>query len=155
MIKARNLETNGGFFERSLPHRKPSGMAHSFASRRTPSTKSTSMISGLENKSNEKFLTRSHCQAWSAAPAYFLPFEILGIQSTSVGVRSVAVHPQPCGLTWARGSVPLPAKGRVDVSWSCANQHLSIRIVAPSDVQINVKIPEGYTRETDVQRISL
>ena len=62
-------------------------------------------------------LSRSHCHAWSAAPAAFLPERVLGIRPLAPGWTKVLVAPEPCGLEWAEGSVPLPGAGRIDVSW--------------------------------------
>ncbi|WP_445482725.1 alpha-L-rhamnosidase-related protein, partial [Rahnella variigena] len=57
-----------------------------------------------ENRADPDMLTRSHCHAWSAAPGYFLGESILGVKRLDDGWQSVEIAPQPCGLTWARGS---------------------------------------------------
>jgi alpha-L-rhamnosidase len=60
--------------------------------------------------------TRSHCHAWSAAPAYFLSTYVLGVRpkggtrdaGRGTGVREYFIAPKPCDLKWARGKFPVP-----------------------------------------------
>ncbi|GBF75825.1 hypothetical protein PA598K_04257 [Paenibacillus sp. 598K] len=106
-----------------------------------------------ENRANPDMLTRSHCHAWSAAPAYFLGTQVLGVQRTAPGWQSALVAPQPCGLAWARGSVPLPGRGRIEVDWKLtgeAGDELRIKVKHPKDVRIEVKLPEGYTGDIEM-----
>ncbi|MEF2244736.1 family 78 glycoside hydrolase catalytic domain [Paenibacillus sp. IITD108] len=100
-----------------------------------------------ENRANPDMLSRSHCHAWSSAPAYFLSRELLGIKSLSPGWTSVEVRPVPCGLKWARGGVPHPGGGRIDVSWQVEEEQkkIQIRVVHPEHAQVTVVVPEGYT----------
>ncbi|MGC8842853.1 MAG: family 78 glycoside hydrolase catalytic domain, partial [bacterium] len=63
-----------------------------------------------------KKLTRSHCHAWSAAPAFFLPVYILGVKPVEPGFSKVLIEPNLCDLTWARGTVPTPM-GVIEVSY--------------------------------------
>lgn len=87
-------------------------------------------------------LSRSHCHAWSAAPARFLPHRILGIQPLDPGWTRVAVNPEPCGLEWAEGRVPLPREGWLDVSWRIDQSgELHLDVNAPDDVEIVRGIP--------------
>ena len=104
-----------------------------------------------ENRANPNMLTRSHCHAWSAAPAYFLGTQVLGVRRTAPGWQAVEVAPQPCGLSWARGSVPLPERGRIDVDWQLdeAADTIRIRVKHPADIQVTVKIPEGFSGEVE------
>lgn len=105
-----------------------------------------------ENRTNPNFLTRSHCHAWSAAPAYFLGAYILGVRPQAPGWEKVLVEPNPCGLRWARGSAPLPEAGRVDVSWRADEERrqMEIEVRVPQGQQIEVKLPEGYTGTTKI-----
>lgn len=80
-------------------------------------------------------LTRSHCHAWSAAPGYFLPACIIGITSLAPGFKKVLINPEPCGLKWARGSVPIPA-GRIDTSWEVIDGSLNVTVRCPKSVDI-------------------
>jgi hypothetical protein len=96
---------------------------------------------------NQK-LTRSHCHAWSAAPAAFFPERLLGIRSLAPGWTRVLVAPEPCGLTWADGSVPLPGEGRIDVSWRVLDDgRFRLDVRAPEGIEIDARLPEGTTGE--------
>ncbi len=100
---------------------------------------------------NPKVLTRSHCHAWSAGPAYFLSAYVLGIQGLTPGWTKVLVSPKPCGLEWARGSAPMPHEGRIDVSWRVSDTNkLHLRIEAPMGVEIVTEAPEGYELEVEL-----
>jgi len=99
-----------------------------------------------ENRANPNMLSRSHCHAWSAAPAYFLPREVLGVKSAAPGWSSVDITPQPYDLKWARGSVPHPDGGTIDIDWELdqAGTSLHIRIAYPAHIKVNIVVPEGY-----------
>lgn len=64
--------------------------------------------------------TRSHCHAWSAAPAYFLSTYVLGVRPKGVArdtrhgtrVMEYFIAPKPCDLKWARGKFPVPSGTR-------------------------------------------
>ncbi|MBM7568207.1 family 78 glycoside hydrolase catalytic domain [Paenibacillus sacheonensis] len=101
---------------------------------------------------NENMLTRSHCHAWSAGPAFFLGSEVLGIRGVTPGWTKVGITPQPSGLTWARGSVPLPGSGRIDVSWQLdeASKIMKLRVAAPASVELDIAGPEGYELAAEV-----
>ncbi|MCL6457413.1 MAG: glycoside hydrolase family 78 protein [Gorillibacterium sp.] len=96
-----------------------------------------------ENRANPKQLTRSHCHAWSASPGYFLGASILGIKRLDPGWSSVEIAPQPCDLQWAKGAVPLPQGGQIEVSWSMHKSVMTLRVEAPEDVDISIRWPEG------------
>jgi hypothetical protein len=104
------------------------------------------MFPNSTNRQNDKFLTRSHCHAWSAAPAYFLGAYVLGVRRVDIGWRKAIIAPQPCGLNWCRGAVPLPHAGRIEVSWrldeDASTFHL--QVWAPKDVELDIRIPDGY-----------
>ncbi|OCT14010.1 alpha-L-rhamnosidase [Paenibacillus pectinilyticus] len=107
----------------------------------------------LENRANPDMLTRSHCHAWSSAPAYFLGREVLGVRSLAPGWTEIEVAPVPSGLTWAKGSVPHPAGGRIDVDWTVneSSQTMELHISYPKGIVVHANIPAGYTgiiRET-------
>jgi hypothetical protein len=108
-----------------------------------------------ENRANPNMLTRSHCHAWSAAPAYFLGSEVLGVRRMAPGWKKVTIAPNPCGLTWAKGTVPLPEQGRIDASWQAdeANKIITIKVKHPKHVEVTVVIPEGYQGEVVVAEI--
>ncbi len=75
--------------------------------------------------------TPSWDHGWSSGAAPALTNELLGVTPTSPGYRTFSVHPQPGGLSWARGSVPTP-RGNITVSWQYgANGNLDISVSAP------------------------
>lgn len=102
-----------------------------------------------ENRANPKQLTRSHCHAWSAAPGYFLGASVLGINRTGAGWSAVEIAPQPSGLTWASGSVPLPQGGGIAVSWRLTGNRMKLRVEHPADVDTTVVWPEGVDGEAE------
>ncbi|HVO42917.1 MAG TPA: family 78 glycoside hydrolase catalytic domain, partial [Aggregatilineales bacterium] len=77
--------------------------------------------------------SRSLCHGWSAAPAYFLSTQVLGVQPTAAGYRRIRIAPQPFNLRWASGSVPTPL-GLVTVDW---------RINESGRMEIAYSAPEG------------
>ncbi|WJH37520.1 trehalase family glycosidase [Paenibacillus sp. CC-CFT747] len=106
-------------------------------------------------RTDEHNLTRSHCHAWSAAPGYFLGAVVLGVRSAAPGWRKVIVEPNPCGLTWARGSVPLPEEGRVDVFWKAgADGKLHLQVWVPENVEVEARLPDGVEGTIEVHRQS-
>jgi alpha-L-rhamnosidase len=102
-----------------------------------------------ENRANPNQLTRSHCHAWSAAPGYFLGGSILGVKRLDSGWRSVEIAPQPSDLTWANGVVPLPQGGHIGVGWRLEGNRMKLRIEAPEDVRISIRLPEGIEGQVE------
>jgi len=96
-----------------------------------------------ENRANPDQLTRSHCHAWSAGPAYFLGRSVLGVKRDDLGWKRVRIEPTPSGLTWARGAVPLPNGGTVEVQWRIEGNAMTLRASAPENVALDVRLPEG------------
>ncbi|WP_227793461.1 family 78 glycoside hydrolase catalytic domain [Paenibacillus guangzhouensis] len=111
----------------------------------------------LEHQGNPHLLTRSHCHAWSSAPAYFLGREVLGVRSLAPGWSEVEIAPMPCGLSWAQGSVPHPAGGRIDVSWSMDESAKTMELVVayPENVRIHAKLPAGYSGKIRESKFAL
>lgn len=101
-----------------------------------------------ENRANPKDLTRSHCHAWSAAPGYFLGAVVLGVRPAADGWTAVRIAPQPGDLQWAKGAVPLPQDGRIDVKWEIRKESgdsvFQLEVVAPKEVAVEMEVPEGY-----------
>ncbi|MBP1966835.1 family 78 glycoside hydrolase catalytic domain [Paenibacillus aceris] len=98
-----------------------------------------------ENKADPLLLTRSHCHAWSAGPAYFLGRSVLGVKRDAFGWKKVRIEPVPCGLRWARGAVPLPDGGAIEVEWQLEENEMLLRVSAPEDVELDIRLPEGIT----------
>jgi alpha-L-rhamnosidase len=53
------------------------------------------------------------------------------------------------GLTWAKGTVPLPQGGRVDISWTIreADQVMELTIGVPEGHEVDVIAPTVYKLE--------
>ncbi|GIP39298.1 hypothetical protein J31TS4_25780 [Paenibacillus sp. J31TS4] len=99
-------------------------------------------------------LTRSHCHAWSAAPGYFLGASVLGVQAAEPGWTRVTIEPQPADLLWAKGSVPLPGEGRIDVAWRVLRAgHLAIQVTVPGGIEADVRLPARYTGTIEVRKL--
>ncbi|MCM3629037.1 glycoside hydrolase family 78 protein [Paenibacillus glycanilyticus] len=103
-----------------------------------------------ENRANADLLTRSHCHAWSAGPAYFLGRNVLGVKRLDHGWNKVSIEPVPCDLKWARGAVPLPNGGVIEVNWSISGDEMSLQISAPEDVELDVRLPAGLTGQVSI-----
>jgi hypothetical protein len=96
-------------------------------------------------RANPRFLTRSHCHAWSAGPVYFLSAYVLGVRPLTPGWTEIEVEPHAADLDWARGSVPLPDGQIIDVSWTIDDQQkMELIIRAPQSVKVNGKLPAGF-----------
>jgi alpha-L-rhamnosidase len=96
-------------------------------------------------RANPRFLTRSHCHAWSAGPVYFLGRYVLGVRSSAPGWTEIEVEPWVGDLTWARGSVALPGNEKIDVSWTVDDHgKMELSVQAPPHVKVNTRIPDGY-----------
>lgn len=76
------------------------------------------------------WFTRSHCHAWSAAPAYALPACILGIQILEPGFQRFALAPNLCGLEWAYGAFPTP-KGAITYALERAEGKTRLLLTVP------------------------
>ncbi|OXM16565.1 family 78 glycoside hydrolase catalytic domain [Paenibacillus herberti] len=108
-----------------------------------------------ENRASSDMLTRSHCHAWSAAPGYFLGREILGVRPLDTGWRKVEIAPEPAGLRWASGAVPLPEQGEIKVAWSMNGDNMKLTVTAPEGIELDFKWPEGVKGSLEVKRVFL
>lgn len=98
-----------------------------------------------ENRANPDQLTRSHCHAWSAGPAYFLGRSVLGVKRAAPSWAKVLIEPAPCGLIWARGVVPLPDAGSIEVEWRIEGKQMSLRVSAPENIELDIRLPKDMT----------
>ncbi|MBA3872897.1 MAG: family 78 glycoside hydrolase catalytic domain [Anaerolineae bacterium] len=86
--------------------------------------------------------SRSLCHGWSAAPAYFLTTQVLGVKPAEPGYSRIRIAPQPFNLTWAEGVVPTP-RGPVTVSWKLNESgQLDVQYDAPQGCEVEVVLPE-------------
>lgn len=82
--------------------------------------------------------SRSLCHGWSAAPAYFLSTQVLGVTPAAPGYARIRIAPKPWNLRWARGVVPTP-RGPVSVAWSRDNAgKLAVEYHAPEGCEVEV-----------------
>lgn len=107
-----------------------------------------------ENRANPAMLSRSHCHAWSAAPGYFLGANVLGVRSAAPGWAKVIVAPEPCDLRYARGTVPLPEGGTIDVDWEVDGAGvMKLQVWAPRGLDLDIRLPEGF--EGSIERFEV
>ncbi|MFC5407521.1 family 78 glycoside hydrolase catalytic domain [Cohnella soli] len=99
------------------------------------------MDSDLTTWPEEPWLARSYCHAWSCSPGYEFLSGILGVKPAAAGFEEVLIAPQPCGLNWAKGSVPTP-KGRIDVAWEIVRNTVQVEVQAPEGLNYTIKLPE-------------
>ena len=92
---------------------------------------------------------RSHCHGWSVGPTIWLPQHVLGITPGEPGFGTVNFAPKLCGLTWAKGIVPIP-QGEVQVSWLQKNQQLTLDITVPTGVLLRPILPCSPTDEISI-----
>jgi alpha-L-rhamnosidase len=86
--------------------------------------------------------SRSLCHGWSAAPAYFLTTQVLGVKPAAPGYAKIRIAPQPFNLRWAEGIVPTP-RGPVTVSWRVNDAgKLDLQYDAPPGCDVEVVLPE-------------
>jgi alpha-L-rhamnosidase len=86
--------------------------------------------------------SRSLCHGWSAAPAYFLSTQVLGVKPAAPGYARIRITPQPFNLRWASGVVPTP-RGAVTVSWQVNESGvLDLQYDAPEGCEIEVVLPQ-------------
>ena len=79
---------------------------------------------------------------------------MLGVQGETAGWGKVSIKPDPLDLTWARGSVPLPHEGRIDVAWKLdAEGRMDLQVWLPDSVQADVQLPDGIQGEIQIYRI--
>ncbi|MFD2117148.1 family 78 glycoside hydrolase catalytic domain [Paenibacillus yanchengensis] len=105
----------------------------------------------LDVREHEQLLTRSHCHAWSAGPAYFLSAYLLGVTSDDPGWNQITIEPHIVDLDWARGTVPLPGDGRVDIEWHVdhTSRLFSLRVIIPAHIKATIITPDGYELQLD------
>ena len=96
--------------------------------------------------------TRSDCHAWSAGPLVEFCREILGVQPAEPGYAAIRIAPQPAGLRFARGRVPLtrlhaglPARF-VNVDWRIEGGRFLLQADSPPGVPCHVTLPGAAPR---------
>ncbi len=82
----------------------------------------------------EPWLARSFCHAWSCAPLYEFPAEVLGVKPLAPGFRKVIIEPELWDLPWAKGKVPTPF-GESSVSVSRGSKTAEIEVLVPEGIE--------------------
>jgi hypothetical protein len=82
----------------------------------------------------------SLCHGWSSGPTAWLMEQVLGIQPIAAGFAKVAIRPDLCGMTWARGAEPCP-HGLVRVDYQYDASGFKARIEIPEGVMAEVSMP--------------
>ncbi|MGC4106322.1 MAG: family 78 glycoside hydrolase catalytic domain [Thermomicrobiales bacterium] len=104
--------------------------------------------------SGKGLLSRSHCHAWSAAPAAFFPARLLGIRPLAPGWAKVLIAPEPCGLTWAEGSAPHPDAGSIDVRWDLdADGAMTLHVSVPKGVEVETRFTENQKATISITEV--
>jgi len=89
--------------------------------------------------------TRSHCHGWSAAPTYFLPAHVLGVQPSQPGYRQVRIAPRPGELAWARGVAPVLGsagpRGEIRCRWENDRRAFHLAADLPAGTPARIELP--------------
>lgn len=81
--------------------------------------------------------TRSHCHAWSAAPAFALPSYVLGVRPLEPGFARFEVRPFLGDLEWAKGVVPT-VRGEVKIMLKRDKDKVHLTLTVPQGTQAAV-----------------
>lgn len=85
-------------------------------------------------------LTRSHCHAWSASPAYVMGHNVLGIIPVEPGFKKVRLCSFLGDLAWAKGAVPVP-NGRIVVDVQKNGDRLKVKLKSPKGIVFEAGYP--------------
>lgn len=94
-------------------------------------------------------LTRSHCHAWSAGPAYFFGAYILGVRPLEPGFEKVLIEPNLGDLKWANGVVPTP-KGSIYIDLKVGSEGLIVNIKKPKGIECITSVNKGIRPEITI-----
>ncbi|MCE5321842.1 glycoside hydrolase family 78 protein [bacterium] len=81
---------------------------------------------------------RSHCHAWSAAPAFALPSYVLGVRPLEPGFEKFEVRPFLGDLEWAKGIVPTP-NGEIGIDLKRDGGKINLKLSVPDGTTAIVK----------------
>jgi hypothetical protein len=76
---------------------------------------------------------------WCSTPLVQMSSRILGVTPSEPGFTRIAIRPELCDLTWAKGRVPTPT-GNVAVDWALSDDavHMSVEVPAGSIADLTV-----------------
>jgi len=75
--------------------------------------------------------------AWGSAPMIQMSANILGVKPLAPGFEKFEVHPQPCGLEWAKGVVPTP-HGDIAVVWTRTKGAFHLDVTIPTGCEADI-----------------
>ena len=93
------------------------------------------------NWAEDEICPDSLCHAWSGAPTYFLPAEILGVKPSMPNSSVAVIQPRLGDLDWAKGQIKTHS-GEVNVEWHSE----------PGLFRIDINAPEGFIVAIPVKR---
>jgi len=95
--------------------------------------------------------TLSH--AWAGGPTYYFTTEILGVQlgyPQPIDYEKLVISPQATeNITWAKGNVPHPKAGLVEVDWQVKGNKLFLNYTTENSINCEV-IPKGRLGELEL-----
>ena len=77
---------------------------------------------------------------WCSTPLVQMSSRILGVTPAAPGFKTIAIRPELCDLTWARGRVPTP-HGDVAVSWTVDAGKFTLEVDVPPGSEADVTLP--------------
>lgn len=83
--------------------------------------------------------TLSH--GWISPPLINLSQRVLGITPAEPGYVKADIRPQLCGLSWAKGAVPLPKGKVIKVEWKQLDNRFELQVDSPVPVTITLPFP--------------
>jgi hypothetical protein len=93
-----------------------------------------------------------YSHGWTGTPLIQMSARILGVQPSAPGFRTVAIHPIPSGLEWARGVVPTP-HGKLEVSWQRSTHEFHLHVIVPQGVGAEISLPWSGPIQLDGKRV--
>ena len=83
----------------------------------------------------------SLCHAWSGAPTYFLPAEVLGVKPSMPNSSIVVIQPRIGDLEWAKGQIKTHSS-EISVEWHSE----------PGLFKIDINAPDGFIVAIPIER---
>lgn len=80
---------------------------------------------------------------WVSAPLINMSQRILGITPAEPDYARADIRPQMCGLSWARGMVPLPHDKVIKVDWKTHDRHFQLEVDSPVPTTITLPFGSG------------
>ena len=87
---------------------------------------------------------------WCSSPLIQMSSRVLGVTPLTPGFNTLAIRPQLCDLTWAKGSVPTP-HGDVNVAWALTANNLTLEVNIPADTEADVSVPTSNFEQPAIE----